>query len=398
VTRSLLLYRTALLAALLFVDIASVLHAQTRYFVTDLSPLNVADGGTNAINDRGQVVGNAFRTAPNFPSNPSIADLGTLGGGGSDAVGINIWGQAVGDSLTDPLIGPYHAFRTAPNRPINPATDNLGTLGGPGSFANAINNLGQVVGYSSTNAEGLPQLAFRTAPNRPINPATDNLGTLGGPNLGALFGPESYANAINNWGQVVGSSTINAEGTPSLAFRTAPNRPINPATDNLGTLGGTSSGANSINDWGQVTGGASTSGDLAVHAFRTAPNRPINPATDDLGTLGGMRSSGTAINNLGQVVGYSFTTSDDTIEHAFLFSGYLMYDLNNLIPTDSGWELQIAYSINDAGQIVGIGIHNDDTYASFLLTPASRALCNSGWKNYGFENQEQCLQFAKTGK
>ena len=45
-----------------------------------------------------------------------------------------------------------------------------------------------------------------------------------------------------------------------------------------------------------------------------------------------------------------------------------MYDLNNLIPSGSGWELQYASGINDAGRIVGWGTHNGGTHA-FLLTP-----------------------------
>jgi hypothetical protein len=44
-----------------------------------------------------------------------------------------------------------------------------------------------------------------------------------------------------------------------------------------------------------------------------------------------------------------------------------MSDLNDLIPTDSGWELTAAESINDAGQIVGAG-KLDGLTRAFLLT------------------------------
>jgi probable HAF family extracellular repeat protein len=45
-----------------------------------------------------------------------------------------------------------------------------------------------------------------------------------------------------------------------------------------------------------------------------------------------------------------------------------MQDLNKLIPAHSGWVLETAYSINDAGQIVGYGTLNKQQRA-FLLTP-----------------------------
>ena len=92
-----------------------------------------------------------------------------------------------------------------------------------------------------------------------------------------------------------------------------------------------------------------------MHAFRTAANSPINPVTDDLGTLGGPESYAMHINASGQVVGYAATDNSNTIFHAFLYSGGVMYDLNNLIPSVSGWDLMVAYGINDAGQVVGIG-------------------------------------------
>jgi probable HAF family extracellular repeat protein len=45
-----------------------------------------------------------------------------------------------------------------------------------------------------------------------------------------------------------------------------------------------------------------------------------------------------------------------------------MKDLNKLIPAGAGWLLEIAYGINNAGQIVGLGVHNGQEHG-FLVTP-----------------------------
>ena len=179
----------------------------------------------------------------------------------------------------------------------------LGTLGGSSaSQPKGINGAGQVVGYAFINSSRFVNHAFRTAANRPINPATDDLGTLGG--------EFSSANGINSSGEVVGDSLIDRSGSFFYhAFRTAASRPINPATDDLRTLGGDSSSASGINDSGQVVGSSLITGNTATHAFRTSANRPINLATDDLGTLGGNFSSAVGINGTGQVVGFSTTSS-----------------------------------------------------------------------------------------
>ena len=74
----------------------------------------------------------------------------------------------------------------------------------------------------------------------------------------------------------------------------------------------------------------------------------------DLGTLGGPYSIGYGINASGQIVGDSPTAFSSV--HAFLYTAANgMVDLNTLVPSGTGWSLDYAYSINDAGQITGSG-------------------------------------------
>jgi hypothetical protein len=47
-----------------------------------------------------------------------------------------------------------------------------------------------------------------------------------------------------------------------------------------------------------------------------------------------------------------------------------MHNLNELIPADSGWLLTTARSINEKGQITGLGLLNGEFHA-FVLTPTS---------------------------
>jgi hypothetical protein len=53
-------------------------------------------------------------------------------------------------------------------------------------------------------------------------------------------------------------------------------------------------------------------------------------------------------------------------QYAFLYSGGQIKDLTSLLTPGSGWILQVADSINKAGQIVGTGMINGQTHA-FLL-------------------------------
>ena len=287
-----------------------------------------------------------------------VTELGTLGGQWSSAAGINFFGQVTGSSGLPDFAG--HAFRTKPLRPINPSTDDVGTFGATGkgdhSEGYAVNAFGRVVGGSFITY-GAKFHAFRTAPNRPINLATDDLGTLGG--------DFSSARGISDFGQVVGYSMLNS-GVAPHAFRTGFNKKINPVTDDLGTLGGILSQASGVNLFGQVVGISSLSGDTVYHAFRTRSNRKINPATDDLGTLGGSASSASHINLFGQVVGTA-SLPGDTQSHAFRTAPNRSInpatdDLGTLGGTQSS-----AASVNDFGQVVGAANLAGDTAAHAFL-------------------------------
>jgi probable HAF family extracellular repeat protein len=86
----------------------------------------------------------------------------------------------------------------------------------------------------------------------------------------------------------------------------------------------------------------------------------------DLGTLGGPSSQAYGINNGGHIVG----TADDAqgVGRAFIYRRGSMADLNSFLPPGSGWFLSAAYSINDAGQIAGVGQIKGQSHG-FLMTP-----------------------------
>ena len=80
----------------------------------------------------------------------------------------------------------------------------------------------------------------------------------------------------------------------------------------LGTLGGPYSGAIAVNERGEVAGSSDTE-DGSTHAFLWT----VQDGMFSLGTLGGRHSSPAALNERGEVAGSSETEDGDT--HAFLW-------------------------------------------------------------------------------
>ena len=129
------------------------------------------------------------------------------------------------------------------------------------------------------------------------------------------------------------------------------------------------SGASDINNLGQVVGGAGAPS-AGVEGYVWSLNGPdfnIGLLPDIDPGLGGTFAVG--INDQSQVVGYEGSSS--TLEsRAILYEEGTLYDLNNLIPANSGWTLETAFDINNQGQILGTGVFNGQEQ-DFLLSPIS---------------------------
>uniref|UniRef100_UPI001CFEFC56 hypothetical protein n=1 Tax=Microseira wollei TaxID=467598 RepID=UPI001CFEFC56 len=224
----------------------------------------------------------------------SLTDLGTLGGNYSYPGSINEYGQVVGHSTT--ADGSERAFFWDNSSGMT----NLGIIPPSGynycydyyeygyryvpcpsstsSYAVAINDLGQVIGTSTTIYSGnyyRPPYNYTEHYEQNVFLWDKNSGMI---NLGTLGG-KNQATAINNYGQVIGYSVI-ADGQTRAFFWEKSSGMIN-----LGTLGGDYSSANAINDYGQVIG-SSVIADGQTRAFLWEKSSGMS----DLGTLGGNSS------------------------------------------------------------------------------------------------------------
>ena len=326
--------------------LASASQAQVQFQFKDLGTLGGPNSWATGINNVGEIVGysrfnnfNSVTGAALWSSN-TIKALDGLSGTNSYALAINDSGKIVGSADTvqpGSWDEPSHAVSW--HRGSTTATD-LGTLYNSftSSSATAISSNGQVAGWSHDE-----------------NTASNNVTVWQGSQMTDITpgSSYSYANGINNSGDVVGNQFWQA----TLWH--------NGETITLDGLGGFNSGANAINNAGQIVGSAQDD-NWVSHAMLWQ-----NGTTTVLGTLGGSSAGASAINNLGYIVGSSDTVADTS--HATLWIGNSKVDLNNFISADAaraGWVLSNATGINDHGVIIGnaYNINTGNTHA-YMLSP-----------------------------
>ena len=390
----------------------------------------------DSVNNRGTVVGGADTDlpdpyAPNCFSpdcyilhafkwkNGVLTDLGTLPGGySSTAYWVNEKGLIMGGSengFIDPITGlPEQVAVLWKN---DGEIVNLGTLGGSFSFANAMNNRGHVIGLAlNTVPDPYSFLGLGTETHGFVwrNGYMEDLGTLGG--------PDSWGAAINERNQVVGWSYTNSTPNPVTGIPTQdPFLWQDGRMQDLGTLGGTlgyvgskadPGNGGAINNRGQVVGTSNLAGDLTHHPFLWNEG-----SLTDLGTLGGDNGEAYRINDAGEIVGRADVSGPNHYHHGFLWTNGVMtdlgvpngwpcstaidinrrgqiilntgicgvgggpgslwqdgvlYDLNTLIPPDSGFVIGDVNFINDRGEIAVPGIFPNGDEHALLLIPAGR--------------------------
>ena len=292
---------------------------------------------------------NATGTPP-FTVNPSIETIDLGAGLGSTARGVNNGGQIVGDRGADPAT--VQAFLWD-----NGTITNLGVLPGMTfSYAYDINETGVVVGVSGTGTL-----------NNPISARGFTWTLGGGMQPLSTLGGDSFARAINDNGDIVGSSTISGT-SHAVVWRAGVITDLQPVA-----LATNTGAAFAINRLGEVVGHF-----YNAYSFRWTPaggivtlagvglpfgvndsgcaagwtagglfvaHRLCAGALVEVGTCGGLESRAWAMNNVGQVVG-------DATNAAPLWFAFLWTEGDGITCLSSAQESS-ANGVNDHGWVVG---------------------------------------------
>ncbi|MDO8588721.1 MAG: DUF3466 family protein [Armatimonadota bacterium] len=317
-----------LVVTMLFVVVAGPTHAVVQCAVRDLGAGSIANG----ISDVGTV---GCKTAAVAWFKGRTINFGRyLPAGDSRAFGINNKGQVVGYTMD--MSGNTAAFLYIGGRPEQ-------TLVLPELImAYSIDDAMNIYGYRQNEFGRLRGAILQWAHGiigelEPLPGFTESIANHGNTKLQAV--------GISQGEAGIHATIWNSEGVPA----------------DLHPEGATYSFANSINDAGQVAGSAEywENGTLETKAFfwdaNGIPTEIVPPAAGFC--------QANDINDLGQVCG-TYRKTAEGVHQAFVWEKGV--GGNNLVAT--GWALTDAYGINDLGQVCGVGFYKGVGRA-FVATP-----------------------------
>ncbi|MBT8422774.1 MAG: hypothetical protein HKN56_09410 [Gammaproteobacteria bacterium] len=334
--------------------VASLSAHAVDYEVQLLQSLSAGgDSLAYGLNDNGTVVGQSFNstTGQNEAAvwtNGVVASLGVKG----LARAVNNSGTVVGET-GDAFLGfpNGYAFSWSGSGPV---TD-LGTINdGLYSGAYDINDSGVITGFSCTNPTAA--CVFQSHGFRYDSGSMTDLGAV------SVYSGYSRGHGINDSGEIAGrGSLVNfIDSDKHMAYWDSSNNLTSVINPN-----GTYSTAQQINNNGIIVGnGFNATGDMRGLVWDSNLN-----VTQLMGTFGGAQSRAWSINDIGTIVGFARDSSEANRAMVSYDGGATLVDLNSVALDLSGWQsLDVAYDINENGQIVGIGTLTDGTQGAFLLT------------------------------
>ena len=251
----------------------------------------------------------------------------------------------------------------------------LGTLGGPDSWGAFVNERGQIAGWSYTDS--IPNATTGVPTQHPFlweNGEMHDLKTLGGTLavVGSLAG--SGGGAINNRGQVVGTSNLAGDQTHHPFLWDGG------GLIDLGTLGGANGEAYWINDGGEIVGRADIAGSANHHAVLW-----YRGTVTDLGVAAGWPcSTAIQINERGQVIIDTGVCGGGGGPGLLWENGGPSIDLNALIVRGSGLTIGDVNYINGRAEIAATGVLPNGDEHAVLLVP-----CDDGHR--GIEDCDYSL-------
>ena len=344
---------------------------QVQYTVIDLG----TDGVGNQITDSGRIVGSINFGGPDrdaafwpTPQSPPI-DLGTLPGfTGSRGFGVNPRGEIVGYG------SPTRFYRLGPCfgqalkvRPWNCPVCRSGLqVWRPPSVQSARLS----ATFFASDFSVLQPVVWPRSNAAPIYLA-ELSETL-------RFGGAISINAVGNiLGDGFDEDIVESRAVFWANSASAPVALASPGGEFIYTDVALTGGsvAPALNNAGSMVGFAHNADFSATRAVFWASSS--SPAVI-LSTTGEFTNGGAeGINDKRQIVGTAFN-SDFSDLHAFLWASPTSQgvDLNTVIPPGSGWELKVARSINNRGEISGAGLLNGEDHA-FALIPVHGSSANA---------------------